>query len=343
MSVAGPPQACRNAFVVALCAVALTLAGCGGGGGSVASAPPPVQNTQAVVVAVGPVDNIVNLLLTSVTFCVPGDSARCQTIDNILVDTGSTGLRVFASVFNSAAVPLPNQTDAAGTPIVECVQFIDGFSWGPVRLADVRIAGKSAGSVPIQVIGDPAYSSIPASCSSTGPPANTVFEFGANGVLGVGYFLQDCGPVCVTSTDASLYYRCPTPSTCQPATLALAKQVANPAAMFAGDNNGIIIDVPAISPAGAATVNGSLILGIGTQSNNALGNAAVIPVDPDTGQVVTVYAGRTYPDSFFDSGSGGMYFGTREFPICSSTAFYCPPSLQTLSASIREQAACPAP
>ena len=36
-------------------------------------------------------------------------------------------------------------------------------------------------------------------------------------------------------------------------------------------------------------------------------------------------ASRTYPDSFFDSGSGAMYFGTREFPICSRTsAFYCP-------------------
>jgi Protein of unknown function (DUF3443) len=329
----------RNASVVALCTIVLTLAGCGGGGGGGGGATPtpPVQNAQAVFVGTGPVQNIVNLLFTSVTICVPGDSAKCQTIDHVLVDTGSSGFRVFASALNPATLPLPAQTDAVGSPIVECMQFVDGFSWGPVKLADVMIAGKSAGAVPIQVIGDAAYPTIPADCSSTGPPENTVADFAANGVLGVGYFLQDCGTLCVSSTNAGLYYRCPTAITCQATTLAVNKQVANPAAMFASDNNGVIIDLPAISPAGAATVNGTLIFGIGTQANNALGNAIVVPVQAQTGNVTTVYGGRSYPSSFFDSGSGAMYFGAREFPICNGNApgFYCPASLQTLSASVR--------
>jgi hypothetical protein len=329
----------RGASVVALCATLLALGGCGGGGGggggsSGGGPAQPIQNTQPVIVDAGPADTV-NLLFTSVTICAPGSSS-CQTIDHIQVDTGSSGLRILASALNSAALSLPAQTDAAGAPVVECIQFVDGYSWGPVKLADVRIAGESAGAVPIQVIGDPAYPRVPANCSSSGPPENTVATFGANGILGVGNFLQDCGAACVSSTSYGLYYACPGSATCQPTTLALAKQVPNPAAMFGSDNNGVIIDLPALPPSGAATASGSLIFGIGTQSDNALGTATVIPVDPQTGNVVTVYNGVSYTDSFFDSGSSALFFGTSLFPICTGAAsgLYCPPSVQTLSAAV---------
>ena len=54
------------------------------------------------------------------------------------------------------------------------LQFADGFSWGSVRLADIHIVGEQASSVPIQIIADPAFPTIPASCSNSGPPENTV-------------------------------------------------------------------------------------------------------------------------------------------------------------------------
>ena len=38
----------------------------------------------------------VNGLFTSVTICVPGTSS-CQTLDGVLVDSGSSGLRLLAS------------------------------------------------------------------------------------------------------------------------------------------------------------------------------------------------------------------------------------------------------
>ena len=44
---------------------------------------------------------------------------------------------------------------------------------------------------------------------------------------------------------------------------------------FTGDNNGVILELAAVNST-AATVSGSLIFGIGTQSNNALGSAAVL-------------------------------------------------------------------
>ncbi len=180
----------RSLAIGALASLCAALAGCGGGGGDGGGSsmpepmPMPTQNVQTVSVEQGP-GGFVNILFTSVTICAPGASTNCQTVDHIQVDTGSSGLRIIASVL-SPALALRQQTDASGNPIVECAQFVDGFTWGPVKIADVRLAGEVASSVPIQVIGDPAFTAIPSSCSNVGPPENTVDTFGANGVLGVG-------------------------------------------------------------------------------------------------------------------------------------------------------------
>jgi hypothetical protein len=231
---------------------------------------------------------------------------------------------------------LTQQTDANGNPLVECAQFADGFSWGPVKLADVHIAGEQASSVAIQVIGDDSFAAIPESCSSSGPPENTVLAFGANGLLGVGLFAQDCGPGCAQSVIPGTYYSCPT-STCQPIAVALAQQLQNPVTLFSGDNNGVIIQLPSIAAAGALSATGTMIFGIGTQSNNGLGGATVLTTDPDNGTIVTSYNGRSYTNSYIDAGSSALFFGINDFPICrgAGDGFYCPPSTQSLSATLQ--------
>jgi hypothetical protein len=83
------------------------------------------------------------------------------------VDTGSFGLRVLGSALT---VSLPQQNDGTGSPVAECAQFVLSTTWGPVKTADVKLAGEAASSIPIQVIGDPAFSMVPASCSSHGKP-----------------------------------------------------------------------------------------------------------------------------------------------------------------------------
>src|SRR3954471_11705643 len=80
----------------------------------------PAQNVQPIVVNAGPANNYANGLFTSVTVCVPGTSS-CQTIDGVLVDTGSSGLRLLSSVLT---LSLPQQT-SNGNPVVECNQFVD--------------------------------------------------------------------------------------------------------------------------------------------------------------------------------------------------------------------------
>ena len=325
----------RALLAVSALTALLSLAACGGGGGSGggSSSSPPAQNTQSITVDGGPA-NIPNFAFTSVTICAPG-SSNCQTIDHIQVDTGSSGLRIIASVL-SPGLSLPQLTEAGGNPLVECAQFVYGFSWGPVKLADIRIAGEQASSAPIQVIGDGSFPAIPRSCSNSGPPQDTVMSFGANGLLGVGLFAQDCGSTCAQTAIPGTYYSCPT-STCQPVQAALAMQLQNPVALFSADNNGVIIQLPSVPAAGAPTVTGSMIFGIGTQADNGLGGATVLPTDPNTGTIVTTYNGQTYTNSYVDSGSSLVFFGITAFPICigSAQGFYCPTATQNLSATLQ--------
>jgi len=333
-----------------LAATLLMVAGCGGGGGgssapastSTTTSPAITSNTiaasadnvQPIVVDPGP-RNSVNIPFVSVTVCAPGSNANCQTIDHVVVDTASTGLRLIGSVL-SPALALTQQVDAGNNAVAECAQFAGGFSWGPIKIADVKIAGELASNVPMQVIDDAVFA-IAAGCSGKGPSLNSVDALLANGILGVGFFRQDCGSACVQTATTGTYYGCSTTTgACQQITLPLSKQVQNPVALFANDNNGVIVQLPAISATGAATVTGSLVFGIGTRSNNALGNATVFPVNATTGTFTTVYKGQPLTRSFIDSGSNALFFPDGTITRCSNNfAFYCPSETLNLSGTIQ--------
>jgi uncharacterized protein DUF3443 len=327
----------RKIFVAAGYVALALIGGCGGGGGGGSSAPAPVKpdvtgaadNVQPVSVELQAANPINNILFTTITVCAP-NSSNCQQIDHIAVDTASTGLRIVSSALASS-LSLVQQTDGTGNPIVECAQFATGVTWGSVKRADVKIAGEQALSVPIQVISDPAFPNIPASCSARG----VSLAFFANGLLGIGPFQHDCGNTCAQNTTPRFYFACPTPSGCQDAVVPLTQQVQNPVALFAADNNGIIVQLPAIPATGAATVNGSLVFGIGTRANNALGNATVFPLNPNNGTFTTVYKNQTLLGSFADTGSNALFFPDSTIPLCTGGDFYCPTSALNLSATIQ--------
>ena len=333
-----------RALLVGLCtALCLSALGCGGhgsapfAGGTSGGSTPPAANVASVVVNAGPTSTSpdVNTLLTTVTVCTPGSTTNCQTINNIEVDTQSFGLRILASALNLA---LPVQSAAAGGSLVECTAFADGYSWGPVALADVQIGGESASSVPVQIIGDPNFSNVPAGCSAQAPTEeDTVATFGANGILGIGVFDQDCGTQCVTAVDNGFYYAC-TSTLCQPAAVPSASQVTNPVSLFATDNNGSIIVLPSVAEQGAATLTGSLIFGIDTQSNNASGSETVLTVDPQFGYLTATFNGQPLTMSFIDSGSNGIYFTDTAIPQCTDpnfSQFYCPASTLSLTVTLQ--------
>jgi hypothetical protein len=329
--------------MIAVGSTAALFASCGGGDNSVAGAGTSGNkivttgsNVVSAVVNAGPA-NGTNTLFVSVTICAHG-TTNCQTVDDIQVDTGSSGLRVLASALTISLQPT---SDGNGNTYVECTQYVDGYAWGPLTTADVTIGGESASSVPVQIIGSTDFSSVPDACSSTGTAEDTVQTFGANGILGVSVMAQDCGADCVTSTEEPnpFYYLCVTADTgqCTATTMPLASQVPNPVTLFATDNNGVIIELPAVAATGAASVTGSLVFGVDTESNNSSTGSTVLTLDPDTGNLTTDFAGQTDTASFFDSGSNGLFFNDSSLPMCTENTFYCPASTTSLSAKIVSQ------
>jgi len=362
----------RKLIVVGLVQVLLVLGGCGGGGsGSIASKSTGTggggtgtgtgsgANVVTMMVDAGPNTSSpdADTPFITVTVCAPGSTTNCTQIPNVEVDTGSFGLRIISSALSSGvAAGLTQEMAADSQPLVECTQFVDGVSWGPVKLADVQIGGESASSIPIQVIGDSSFESeIPSGCLSNGNPEDTVAQFGANGIIGVGPFASDCGSGCQLSNAGyaqdPTYYACPAGGTsgsdCAATGATTDQQVTNPVAEFTatGDDNGVIVELPSIAdPDGTTTATGSLVFGIGTESNNALGSATVLTGD-DFGDITTEYDGQSLPYSYLDTGSNGYYFdaaNTSSIPDCTSSggsgsgsgftsSWLCPTTEQTIS------------
>jgi hypothetical protein len=296
------------------------------------ASPTGTDNVTPMVVKAGPGGTAsVDVAFISVTLCVPG-TTTCQTIDDVSVDTGSSGLRVLASALPKG-FSLPQANASTGSPLAECYQFADGFTWGSVRMADVKIAGEVAAKIPLQIIGDPGFTSVPSDCSASGPSENTVTTFGANGLIGINQIVADCGTFCANanSVQTAAYYSC-SGATCAAVAVPVADQVPNPIARFETDKNGALLTLPSIPATGAPMVAGTLTFGIGTQANNGLGSAKVLTVDA-VGNFTTTYKGATLDTSFLDSGTNTFAFNDSSIPQCANAmGFLCPSSTLDLTA-----------
>ncbi len=295
------------------------------------------SNVVPVTVDAGPANSYVNGAFASATICVPG-TATCQTIDHLLVDTGSTGVRLLASGTSGGelSLALPQTLAPDRNPLNECFPLAAGFLWGSVAQADVMLDGEQASNLPVQVIGQAGEPTVPSSCSNGTTDLSTLSALGANGILGVGLFAQDCGTAC-TQAPTNVYYSCPMGAACSSIALATTSQVLNPVPFLPGDNNGVLLQLPAVSPPGQTTVSGTLFLGIGTQSNNAVGSAAAYTTDSN-GNFVVTYNSTNYPGSI-SSGSNANYFldstTVTQLPTCTGnfSQYYCPASTQSISAT----------
>jgi hypothetical protein len=109
-----------------------------------------------------------------------------------------------------------------------------------------------------------------------------------------------------------------------------ANQVINPVAALpaGGDNNGVLVQIQSVPLGGVPSVNGNLILGIGTQTNNqpmTVNGSQVTeyPADSTYGDFNTSFDGQNFPDNgFIDSGSNALFFGSPRslIPQCPSSS-----------------------
>ena len=309
------------------------------------------NNTAPLYVNLGPNGNtgnssttFYNGLFTTVSVCL-ADTPQCQTISDVIVDTGSIGLRVL----NSALTAVPadefgNVRDSAGNQVQECVQFPDtSYAWGPVLIGDVVISGEKAHAIPFQVLGDNTVPVPLADCLTlgAGPDLNTVEALGANGILGIGTSIEDCGLNCAAGQTfaAYPYYICPR-NVCQPAPVPVAQQIVNPVAFFPKDNNGVQISLPSIPAAGAPSLPyinadgsglipaGQIVFGIGTEANNPLGSATLYGLDTHGNFPQVVFNDFTYiSGGSIDTGANVLFLSTAAnlgIQNCLDNPFYCP-------------------
>jgi Protein of unknown function (DUF3443) len=222
--------------------------------------------------------------------------------------------------------------DASGVaPIAECMPFGSGTTWGSVKRADVKIGSRTAGNIPIQLVGDGAYA-MPSDCvAHGGPDLSSVEKLGANGILGIGYGTHDSKDALTTALPGNYYY-CTGANACFNTRMTIGKEVMNPVAAFSSDNNGTIIRLPKLPAGGQASVSGELIFGIGTQANNALpSNVNVVGLN-DYGEFTTQYQGRVFNWSAIDSGTNGFAFQDDAIPTTSN--WYTPSSALNLAATM---------
>src|SRR5208337_157219 len=94
------------------------------------------------------------------------------------------------------------------------------------------------------------------------------------------------------------------------------------------------VQLPGVAAGGAASLTGSIVFGIGTQSNNSLSGVTTYTFDQN-GEFTTTFNNATY-SSFVDTGSNGLFFpSTSHLPDCQDNpSWFCPSSIQNLSATI---------
>jgi len=264
----------------------------------------------------------------SVTVCSTSGVSTCVTINSILLDTGSYGLRIFKQFLNNVSF---TQVSSGSGSLAECVEFADGSSeWGPVQTASIILGNEPAVQVPIQVI-DSTFGTVPRSC---GTPDQQPSDTGFNGILGVGPFIQDCGATCTNFASNRMYYSC-SGSRCRQTTVPLSDQVTNPVASLPSDNTGLIVQLPGVPVGGAPSVTGSIVFGIGTQSNNSPSGMTTYALD-QSAHFITTFNNNSYSDSFIDTGSNGLFFPPTNLLLScrDNPSWFCPASTQNLSATI---------
>ena len=290
----------KNAGRSLILLIFLCLPGCGG-----ETSPSPANKTpskhQIVVQQSRVINANVNIPVVTLKVCTPDSTTDCENIPNVLVDTGSSGLRLSHTLAISSRLP---QESNNGQEVTECLAFVSGFNYGPVVTASVTLANQTV-TVPVQISNSSLTA--PSSCTSTGP--SEPFEPSINGILGVLFPQSDGGSYYLGGS---------------PASISTARMVQNPIFLLSSpNNNGVLLSgFPTVSTtqgASASTVSGLLTFGTGTASG-------LTSLTTNSSATITAnYNGQTLK-AFFDTGSNGWFIDNPNIPTCTSSSlqgFFC--------------------
>lgn len=251
-----------------------------------------------------------NRITASIRVCTPGSDTACVTVDNVILDTGSVGLRLQGRAL--AASSLPVVTTADNRPVAECFAFVGRSNiWGNVRRADVHLGGLVARNIPVQVsdrtLARPADNSCP---DYNNDPAS-------NATLGIGWAKLD---------RAGTYYECGASDCTRFAngTVPPEVRVPNPVSRLPVHDNGEVFEIPQARAAVTDQIAGTLFFGVGTAADNRLDpSVQIVPLDAQ-GNFTTWFDGNTYPESYFDSGTQTLGFLDPNLQTCMSySGDYC--------------------
>lgn len=254
----------------------------------------------------------VNAPCVSVSIC-DSSGNNCSTVNNVLLDTGSYGLRLFNSTISQNTLNnLKPITDKNNNPVGECVSYGDGSqNWGGVYKANINLSSDAiAANVPIQIINSSFYTP-PSECyNATQSPQ----DFGLNGVLGVGLYIADGGS----------YYSCNN-NGCSAISLSSNEQVSNPISFLPNNNNGLTLLFPSIPLNGAKNQSGTLYFGVNTNSQNTFNPSNVYKAN--TSNIPTFssqYNSNSY-SAFLDSGTNTLSIANSGLTSCEfSSSWLCP-------------------
>jgi len=131
-----------------------------------------------------------------------------------------------------------------------------------------------------------------------------------------------------------------TPQACTAVSMTAAQQLQNPVTLFAANNNGVIVELPTVPPAGAASASGSLVFGI---ANTDLTGNTQLEGHADSGAISATLNGMTY-SSFLDSGSNANFFPDTSLTVCKDNAnFYCSNANESATLQGQNNLTLPAP
>ena len=295
------------------------LAGCGGGSQSssaptavcTGTTPPglPLPTTNTMPVYQSTCAGAVNTPVVTLTICVP-NSSTCEDVPNILLDYGSTGLRLSHTLAIAGELP---QEQVNGQGLFECYLFVSGYNFGPVVTAQITL-GTSSVTVPVQISNSSL--SAPSSCSSG--IISSPFQPTYNGILGVLFPQYDI---------ASAYYY---EGNSGPLTPPQSDEVQNPVYLLGSpNNNGVLLSgLPAVPPDGAPNVTGTLTFGIsGGGSYTTLETYSSITPNgcKSYGNLCASYNGNSSLTAFLDTGSNGFFIDNPSIPQCTGnlSGFFC--------------------